>query len=380
MFSRRTLLQAGVTVGAITMVAPNLAFAKAESDKKLFVIFLRGAVDGLSFIPPVGDPALARSRAVWMDELSGAHRLDTTFALHPGLGRIAKLYAQGDVIGTQAIATDYRERSHFDAQNLLETGGQRPFQVRDGWLNRFLGLFANGKPSALAIAPFVPLVLRGANPASSYAPSDIPDASQETVERIAALYAHDPQLRAAWNETVAIHARLQGGDTTELSGAAQTGQLAARLMAGGDGASIAMVDVPGWDSHANQIPQLNRRFAALDTLIGAFCDEIGAAWSDTLVLVATEFGRTVAINGTNGTDHGTGGAALLLGGGIKGGRVIADWPGLDQAALYEGRDLKPTQSLESLIGGALAEHFALDPDKTMAQLFPGRAKALTGLI
>jgi uncharacterized protein (DUF1501 family) len=145
-----------------------------------------------------------------------------------------------------------------------------------------------------------------------------------------------------------------------------------------------MIETGGWDTHSAQAPRLGNQLKALDTLVGSLRDGLGDAWNDTVVLVATEFGRTAAVNGTGGTDHGTGSAALLAGGALQGGRVIADWPGLASANLYEGRDLKPTLGLDTLIAATAAETFRLDRDRVANALFPNvpasAAKALPRLL
>lgn len=313
--------------------------------------------------------------------MRGGHKLDSTFTLHPALARFGALYGAGEALVAHAFATDYRERSHFDAQNLLETGGERAFERRDGWLNRFLGLMPDGQPPALALAPSVPLLLRGDNPVASYAPTALPDASAELIERVGSLYVNDEELHSLW--AGANEARAAAGDSemSNLRNAAMTGELAARMMREGNGARVAMLDLPGWDSHAGQQGQLKTRLTQLDTLLDAFHKGMGPLWNDTLVMVVTEFGRTVAVNGSGGTDHGTGAASLLLGGAVNGGRVVADWPGLGQSQLLEGRDLRPTGSLEALMAGSVAEHFGVEPGRTMQTLFPGRdQRPVEGLI
>ncbi|MBX7483811.1 DUF1501 domain-containing protein [Qipengyuania qiaonensis] len=368
---RRMLLRGTAGLGALSLAVPGGLFAQEVGNKRLFVIILRGAADGLSVAAPLGDPAYEAARGPWLETYADARKLDGFFVLHPALEKVGALYAKGEALVAHAVATDYRERSHFDAQNLLETGGTRAYGERDGWLNRLAGMLAPGG-SALALAPTVPLILRGDAPVSSYAPSRLPDASELLTERIEDLYADDPQLAALWQQAQAT--RDMAGDlaSANLRNAQQAGTLAASLMEGDSGARILTLDLNGWDSHANQVGQIARRLAQLDVLLGAFHESMGTLWPDTMVAVVTEFGRTVARNGTNGTDHGTGGAAFLLGGSVRGGRVMADWPGLAAAQLYEGRDLRPTMSLEVLLAGALAEHFALDPALAMRTLFPGR--------
>ena len=381
MIDRRTLLARGAAAGALASFAPRMALARTGGDKRLLVLVLRGAVDGLSLAAPVSDPAFRNLRASWLEEYADAPRLDGMFRLHPALGELSSIYASGDALVAHAVATDYRERSHFDAQNLLEGGGLRPFERRDGFLNRLVGLANRGEMAAVALSPAMPLALRGDNPATTYAPSTLPEASQGLLDRLPALYGDDPQLAAMWQEARELEGLADTSDLGSIRQARDAGLLAARMLRGKDGARVAMLDVNGWDTHASQPRMLQRGFQRLDALIGAFRKDIGPVWKDTLVLAVTEFGRTAAINGTDGTDHGTASAAIMMGGGVRGGRVIADWPGLAASQLYEGRDLRPTLSLEALLAGALSEHFALDAQLAMRTLFPGRsARPLEGLL
>ena len=381
MIDRRTLLARGAAAGALAGFAPHMALARTAGDKRLLVLVLRGAVDGLSLAAPVADPAFRNLRAAWLDDYADAPRLDGMFRLHPALGELATLYAGGEALVAHAAATDYRERSHFDAQNLLESGGLRPFERRDGFLNRLVGLVNSGEMAAVALSPAMPLALRGDNPATTYAPSTLPEASQGLLDRLPALYGDDPQLSAMWQEARELEGLADASDLGSIRQARDAGMLAGRMLRKDDGARIAMLDVNGWDTHASQPRMLQRGFQRLDALVGAFRAEIGSAWRDTLVLAITEFGRTAAINGTGGTDHGTGSAAVLMGGGVKGRRVIADWPGLAPSQLHEGRDLRPTLSLEALLAGALSAHFALDAELAMRTLFPGRStRPIEGLL
>ena len=294
------------------------------------------------------------------------------FALHPAMTSLAGMYDAKEALFAHAIASPYRDRSHFDGQNVLESGGLGAYQVKDGWLNRMLGLIPSGEAKAIAVSATVPLALRGPHDVSSYAPSALPQASDDLLQRVAALYQGDGQLHGLWSE--AMNTRTLTSDMTDASAnarnAAATGTLAAKLLSPANGARIAMIETGGWDTHAGQRGRLALQLRGLDAMIAALKTGMGPAWSDTMVLVATEFGRTVAVNGTGGSDHGTGSAAMLVGGGVKGGRVMADWPGLGQAALYEGRDLKPTLGLDQFVAGAVAGHYGVEPGKVMATLFP----------
>ncbi|MFA5989509.1 MAG: DUF1501 domain-containing protein [Sphingomonas sp.] len=381
MLDRRSFLGTG-GIGALALgFAPRIAFARAATDKRLVFIIQRGAADGLSMLAPVADPGFAAARGALATAFQGLQTIQGMFALHPEMKNTAALFAGRQALFVHATASAYRERSHFDGQNVLETGGSGPFRLKDGWLNRLLSLLPAEEARAIAVSATVPLALRGTHEVGSYAPSALPPANGDLLQRVAMLYQGDPQLHALWSE--AMNTRALTADLASDTGrnAAAMGGLAARLMAPADGARIAMIDSDGWDTHSGQERRLASQLAGLDAMIGALKAELGPLWAQTLVLVATEFGRTVAINGTGGTDHGTASAAMLLGGAVKGGRVIADWPGLGQNALYEGRDLRPTTALDAVIGGAVAGHFALEPARAMATLFPGSAaKGVTGLV
>jgi uncharacterized protein (DUF1501 family) len=382
MYDRRSFIGAG-SAGALSLVlAPRIAFAKAETDKRFVFIIQRGAADGMGIVAPVGDPAFAAARGTLAEDFAGAARLDGMFALHPAMPTLRALYGQKQALFAHAVASPYRDRSHFDGQNVLESGGNSAYQEKDGWLNRLLGVLPPNQAKAIAVSATVPLALRGKHDVSSYAPSTLPQASDDLLQRVSMLYQGDSQLHALWSE--AMGTRALTGDLAAGGGAnaAATGALAAKLMAPANGARIAMIETGGWDTHTGQRQRLGAQVKGLDAMIGALQAGLGPLWSDTMVLVATEFGRTVAVNGTGGTDHGTGSSAMLLGGAVRGGRVLADWPGLSQAALFEARDLRPTMQLDAFIGGAVAEHFGVEPARAMAALFPASrgTVAVSGLV
>lgn len=380
---RRTLL-AGSLIGAGSLAVPRIAFAQGAGHRNLLFVLLRGAADGMAMLAPVGDPGLAALRGASLADYDNAPRIGSFFALHPALAEVGDAVQAGEALFVHAAATSYRERSHFDGQNLLETGGTAPYASKDGWLNRLVALLNEGAPAplrALAIAPTVPLALRGTAPVSNYAPSALPEASEDLLARVSRLYAGDGELGPLWAQ--ALETRAMAGDDgmRNLNDARKAGELAASLMRDASGARIGMIELGGWDTHANQRGAFARAARQLDALLGAYRSGMGAGWADTLVVVATEFGRTARLNGTGGTDHGTASAALVMGGGVRGGRVIADWPGLADSRLLEGRDLAPTIALESVLAGAVAEHLRLDPARAMARLFPGRGGTpLSGLM
>lgn len=389
MIDRRFFIAGGAASAATLGFAPRLVFAKAATARRFVFIIQRGAADGLGMIAPVGDPAFAGARGVLAADFADVPKIDSMFALHPNLKTIDALYAQKQALFAHAIASPYRDRSHFDGQNVLETGGAGAYQVKDGWLNRLLGLLPAEQAKAIAVSIAVPMALRGARDVSSYAPSALPQASEDLLQRVAMLYDGDKQLHALWSDAMSTRALTSdmatdggmNGGANNPRNAAATGALAAKLLAPADGARIAMIETGGWDTHAQQRGRLANQLTGLDAMVAALKDGLGPLWAETMVLVATEFGRTVALNGTGGTDHGTASSAMLLGGAVKGGRVIADWPGLAPAALYEGRDLKPTLPLDALIGGAVAGHFGLDPARAMPTLFPATgARGIEGLV
>ncbi len=380
MLLHRRQILAGVTAaGALLM--PRIVFARAATDRRLVFVIQRGAADGLATLAPTGDPAYAGLRGDLAADLADRPKLGGMFALHPALTQLGAMYAAKQALFAHAVASPYRDRSHFDGQNVLETGGAQPYDRQDGWMNRLLAMLPADAARGLAVSATIPTALRGPVQVSSYAPSSLPDASNDTLQRVSSLYADDPQLHALWEEALQTKAMASGFDAAGAKGAAAAGALVASLMAGDKGARVVMVETTGWDTHSGQRGRLNAQLTGLDALLAALKTNLGPSWDDTLVVVATEFGRTAAANGTGGTDHGTASLAMLAGGTVNGGRILSDWPGLTAANLYENRDLKPTTSLDALIGGAVAAHFALDPALAMPRLFPGSSSGnLSGLI
>ncbi|CAB3759852.1 DUF1501 domain-containing protein [Paraburkholderia humisilvae] len=372
--SRRRFIHVTAAGASALLVAPRIAFARADTERRFVFVIQRGAADGLNIVVPYGDPAYASLRGALAIDPASATKLDGLFALHPSLAETAKMYTAREALFVHAVASPYRDRSHFDGQNVLETGGRAPYQVKDGWLNRLAGLLPPG-PDAIAFAPSVPMALRGKTAVTSYAPSALPPAQDDLLMRVTQLYQHDAQLRPLWEAATATRAMVGDASTRARQDAGALGKFAAGMLARDDGPRIAMIETAGWDTHSAQTQRLAATLKGLDALLAALREGLGPQWTHTTVLVATEFGRTAAANGTGGTDHGTASAAMLIGGAVAGGRVIADWPGLRPADLYEGRDLKPTAALDALIAGAAAESLRLDPRRTAAALFGQTAMA-----
>ncbi len=389
MLTRRELL-CGVAAGSTLAFTPGLALASVPTDARLVLVILRGAADGLAIAAPYADPDYAKQRGeLALDapgRSGGVLDLDGFFGLHPSLATTRELYAAGQVRVLHAVASPYRERSHFDGQDLLENGGARVGALRDGWLNRALKPLGGGigDAAAIALAANTPLVLRGAQPTTSWAPSRLPEADADTLERLEVLYREDAFFSKRFAE--ALNSRDVAGDRsmTGRRGGARGPRLlvdnlqaAAGFLTAPDGPRIAVVEAGGWDTHANQgttAGALANQLAALDEGLGALRSGLDDTWSQTVVAVVTEFGRTVTVNGTRGTDHGTATAALLLGGPVDGG-VTSDWPGLSPRALHEGRDLRPTMDLRSLLKPMLTEHLELPESHVEREVFPDSGAA-----
>jgi len=377
MLDRRAFLSVSAIGAGAMLVTPRMVLATVPTERRFVFVIQRGAADGLNIVIPYGDPAYATLRGALAIDPAAATRLNGLFALHPSLAETARMYGQGQALFVHAVASPYRDRSHFDGQNVLETGGGQPYQIRDGWLNRLVGMMPRAKDEAIALAATVPMALRGAAPVTSYAPSSLPAPSDDLLLRVGQLYAADPQLHPLWSAALEAQGLAEGSAAKQDP--ASLGKLAAGFLAKPAGPRIAMIETGGWDTHSGQAGRLAAQLKALDALLASLRDNLGPVWSQTTVLIATEFGRTAAVNGTGGTDHGTGSVAMLVGGAVKGGRVVADWPGLAPSALYEGRDLRPTAAMDGLIAGIAGESFGIDPAHVSRTLFGG-GTALSGLL
>ena len=359
------------SISAAMFALPSISFASVNTDRRFIFIIQRGAADGLNTVIPYADPAYAKLRGALAIDVARAAKLDGMFALHPSLIETAKLYTAGQALFVQAVASPYRDRSHFDAQNVLETGGNTAYQLKDGWMNRLLTLLPKAQNEAIAFAATIPMALRGKMEVSSYAASYLPQAPDDLLLRVSQLYAEDAQLNPIWQ--AAMQANNMADDASAKQDPASLGKLAASFLSKANGPRIAMIETGGWDTHSGQEARLGRQLTSLDQLIAAMRDGLGDTWQKTTIIIATEFGRTAAANGTGGTDHGTGSAALILGGDVNGGRVIADWPGLSQSNLYENRDLNPTTNLDTLIASLASASFGLDKTLVAKTLFPESA-------
>lgn len=379
MITRRRFLALAASSGGALLI-PRITFAAADTDRRFVFVIQRGAADGLHIVAPYAEPEYAKLRGPFASEIDAATKLDAVFALHPALVETAKMYKAGEALFVHAVATAYRDRSHFDGQNVLETGGRAPYQLKDGWMNRLTALLPKQKAAPIALAPTVPMALRGSAESTSYAPSALPEPNNDLLTRVGLLYQRDPLLHPIWS--AAMETRAMAANEGPGRDLANLGKLAASFLARDNGPRIAMIETNGWDTHTRQAARLARLLKGFDAMLAAMRDGLGQSWAKTTVLVATEFGRTAAENGSGGTDHGTASLVMLIGGAVKGGRTVADWPGLSPSALYENRDLKPTMALDALIAGAAGETFSVDPNLVMRTIFKEgtAARPITGVI
>ena len=364
---RRELLR-GMGLGAAVWSTPlgALANTKSTTPPKVVWIMLRGAMDSLHAVVPTFEKSLMDHRAslvepIWDDLLP----LQDGFALHPALKGMHSLYQAKQLAPVVAVATNYRSRSHFEGQDILESGVM-PTDHDSGWLNRALQV---SNREGLAVARSMPISLRGEAGTKTWYPSGLNDSRDRLYEQMLDLYQYDEKLSSRLEE--GIETLEIAGDITSRQRAQNSVLISAcaQLLKDKQGPDCAMIEMSGWDTHKAQVNALNRQFGQLDESLTLLKDELGRYWDNTLVIAATEFGRTVRVNGTAGTDHGTASTLFVAGGALNGGQVLGDWPGLSEKDLYEGRDLMPTGDLREWIAGLLGQHWELNK-QDVAGIFP----------
>jgi len=421
--NRRSLLGLGASLGISVNFLGTQAFAATEGDlskKKLVVVICRGGMDGLSVSPPVGDANYANLRGSIAMKPDQVLKLDDTFGLHPELKTVHTLALKGEARIAPAIASPDRARSHFEAQDVLETGAAHVYGTETGWLNRTLEALAPvRKVEGLSVGTTAPLILRGKVQAASWSPGKGVDETARLPTLLQDLYRNDPMLGPAFargleTETMAQQAMTAMAPTPAMNVAAastptmtgmpspmsqntandrqnRAGSEAARklgstlggFMIQAGGPQIAAISLDGFDTHAGQAGQIATRLSYMDAVLDGLHTGLGAEWKNTVVIAVTEFGRTARVNGTGGTDHGTGSTGLVMGGALKkGGGIVGDWPGLADNALFENRDTAPTVDMRGLFKGVLAEHIGVDRAILESKVFPdsAAAKPVTGLV
>jgi uncharacterized protein (DUF1501 family) len=409
--SRRQALLSALSVGITVEFVGGRAFAAsqgAQGRKKLVVIVCRGGLDGLTLSPPVGDPNYATLRGkiavAGFGQPGGALKLDDTFGLHPSMTATYALALKGQARIVPAVATPDRERSHFEAQDVLESGAAVVYGTSSGWLNRALSAMGPaGSVKAISVGPTAPLILRGPVEAASWSPGGAADRDHRLPGILMDLYKTDPLLGPALASGIATESMARTATASVAMGGAgeppapvtaanyqrqglpaarKLGATLAAFMTQPDGKQVAAVSMDGFDSHANQTALLTNRLAYVDAFIDGLATGMGPAWSDTVVVLATEFGRTARINGTAGTDHGTASTALLIGGALKRGGIVGDWPTLAEGRLFENRDTAPTIDMRAVFKGVLRDHLGVDRAKLDTVVFPssGGAVPVEGMV
>jgi len=380
---RRFLQGSGAAALLATLGGARLAFAAAPTENRLVFILLRGGLDALHALPPYADAAYRTLRPRLAlgapGTEGGALALDGYFGLHPALAPIHPLYAAKELLFIPAAATRYRRRAHFDGQNMLENGSAKPFGARDGWLNRALAsLGAGARPGGLSIGPTVPLILQGEARVRTWSAGSLPKADDDFLRQLAVIYEGDPLFARAL-------AVARGATAPTLAGMTDTparnrsfvtaARASAELLSAAQGPRVAVMESNGWDTHFAQERRLSNLLGELAQVLLALRDGLGAHWTRTAVIVVSEFGRTVAENASQGTDHGVGGLAMLAGGAVHGGRIVGHWPGLSAGALHEGRDLRPTSHYESIFKAALTTCLGIGERALEETVFPQSREA-----
>lgn len=368
------LSAAGVMTSAI---APPV-FADVPTKKRLILINLKGAMDGLHALAPYADRHYHKLRPTLGLGAPGTDRpvidLDGSFGLHPALKPLQSLYRAKELVLVPAISMQYRQRSHFEAQNMLEGGGSLPYQQKTGWLNRTI-LEMGGAPNriGLALGPTVPLIMRGQADIRTWSDSRLPEADEGFLSRINALYENDPIFHKAFAQSQQDKSNPAMMENINRIGGrfVLSIQAALTMLKDKKGPRIAVLEASGWDTHYAQERRLNKLFGELANALALIKNELGPMWKDTAVVVVSEFGRTAAENGSKGTDHGTGGLAILAGGSVNGGKIWGVWPGLSNIALLDARDLAPANHLESLFKAILNQHLGLSERQIADTVFPG---------
>ncbi len=390
MLNRRHFLALSAATASLA-IAPAPAFAASASDPRFMFIFLRGGMDGLAAVPTPNDTLYHVLRPSIGVSAAETLPLNNTFALHPALSGLHEMFLNGEATVFHNISSPNRERSHFEAMRHLEQGGDTLDSINTGWLARTLSAHYGDEDNAgIALSQALQTSFLGADNVLNWAPSRIPPAPDRFLNQLETLYASAPALQSALadgrtaNEIAAMETseELADNETDTSMVAVQSGspqdlaRSAGQFLALEDGPRIAMMDIGGWDTHDNQVNDLNQQLPTLDQSLQMLKNSLGNAWQYTSVLVMTEFGRTVAENGTGGTDHGTAGAAFLLGGAVAGGHVRADWRGLAAEGLLEGRDLPPTTDARSVMKAILVDHLGVTLDLAESEIFPDSSDAV----
>lgn len=371
---RRRFMVGMCAGGLATLTAPLLSLAQVPGKSRLVFVLLRGGLDGLAALVPYGDSKYAELRGRMAFEKKELVPLQDGFGLAPGLRPLQSLWQANELAAIHALAIPYRTRSHFDGQAVLETGLGEPRGAADGWMNRLLQVM-EGERSAIAVAAGLPRSLSGSFPVTTWSPARLGVVEDSYLDRLHLLYRQDSRLLDRFEAALNLSDK---GMTTGMGGGRRAQmepimRAAARFLRDPAGPNVAAVEFSGWDTHTNQGMAggpLDRLLGQLAQAVLAFKDESREAWKETVVVIMTEFGRTARPNGGAGTDHGTAGAAFVIGPKVARSRVVTDWPGLGDKQLYEKRDLRPSLDTRAVLMGVLAGCFDLTTSQ-LKRVFPG---------
>ena len=363
---RRNFLKG--TLGTLYMMAtPNMAFPDTKiTEKRLLIVLLRGGMDGLASIPPIGDKNLSKIRKDVL--VNGAADLDGFFGINPSLKFLGSEYHQGRAAFVHATSFPYTGRSHFDGQNIMETGGEQAYALTSGWVGRAMN--AAGY-SSLSVSLPIPIILRGNELNSNYFPTNFRKVNPAVYSGVQQMWKEDPQLGGLIEPMMAREIDLFGagrGSARELV------SFAAKEMHKPNGPRVGLLEFGGFDTHAlqgNEQGHHTKKIAELDGVLEAFKRQMGDLYENTVIVTVTEFGRTASENGTQGTDHGYGSAIFLAGGLVKGKQVVSDWPGLSTKNLYEGRDLLMTIDARDVYAEVIKTVFDLNDEDISRDVFIG---------
>ncbi len=392
MIKRRQFLGNIAAAGLGLQFLPRLSFAATTGagERKFILIILRGGMDGLGAVPAHADPGYAALRGELAFETNETLKLDGMFSLNLALKNLHAMFQANEASIIHAVASPYRARSHFDGQDVLESGHQKVLAGQTGWLGRLLSENGDQQQNAIALSHGIPLVLRGSRNGTSWAPSRLPGVDDDLIIRLKYLYQNDDMLKhsleqAVMADRIASSAMMGHKKRSFRQNIAASAEHAVKFLKADSRLNMAILESYGWDTHVRQGTvkgPLANGLKDLDNGLGLIRSGLGQDWDNTVIAVVTEFGRTVRVNGNGGSDHGTAGVAFLAGGAINGGRVITDWPGLVSHNLYQGRDLYPTMDIRAVFKGILHDHLRVRPDVIERKLFQDSAKirAMDGLI
>jgi len=372
--SRRDFLKGTATT--LFLAGFNLpALASSSKKKNLVVIMLRGGMDGLCAVPVIGDKNFEKRRKSILIE--NTIKLNSDFALHPRLIGFNKCWKENSGTIVHATSIPYTQRSHFEGQNLMESGGRVAYQEKTGWVGRAMKL-ANLQGDGLALSLPMPLLLRGIPKNNNYFPSDGRLPRKDTLDLLKSVYAESSE-----DELLEMMNYIKKRKDEQMMGGTgnrdkrknkNLARQAATYLRKSDGPRVAVFEVNGFDTHAAQggVDGTHTKcLVEMDEIINNLRDNLQEAYKDTIILTVTEFGRTIKQNGGNGTEHGYGTAIFMAGGLLKKSQVHTDWPGLKRKEMYEGRDLNATIDARSVYASAMSTVFDLDFKRIQKDVFWG---------